>query len=94
VKPGLRKIRIVCTCRAPDLEPQRLGFILEVGNRSPVGAGCPPMMRDEHGHGTGYRLRCGRCPRAPVVAFETWQTLVAGLDEAGADTLDIAALPF
>jgi hypothetical protein len=29
-----------------------------------------------------------------VVAFETWQTLVAGLDEAGADTLDIAALPF
>jgi hypothetical protein len=52
------------------------------------------MMRDEDGMGTGFRLRCGRCPRNKEVTFAHWLVLVTGLDTADADTLDIAALPF
>jgi hypothetical protein len=52
------------------------------------------MMRDQDGMGTGFRLRCGRCPRAPEFTLEKWLVLVGGLDTVDADTLDIAALPF
>jgi len=87
------KIRIQCSHRDPALDPQRLGFILEVMGRSPIGAGCT-MMRDPTGWGTGFRLTCARCGRAPEFTLATWRRLVDGLDQARVGTLDIAALPF
>jgi len=90
---GQRAIQIVCSCRDAYAEPRRVGFIVEVMGRSPVGAGCR-LMRDKQGHGTGYRLRCDRCRRAPEVTYARWAQLVAGLDKADVDTLDIVALPF
>jgi hypothetical protein len=91
---GLRKIRIVCTCRAPELEPWRVGFISEAGSlRAPSGWHCE-MMRDRDGQGTGWRLRCGRCPRAPEFTFTRWAQLVTGLDTANVGVLDIARLNF
>jgi hypothetical protein len=89
-----RKIRIECSCRAPELEPWRVGSISEAGSlRNPNGPGCS-MMRDQDGMGTGFRLRCGRCPRNKEVTFAHWLVLVAELDTADADTLDIATLRF
>jgi hypothetical protein len=91
---GQQKIRIICTCRAPEnIEPRRVGFIDEVMARQPVGKGCS-MMRNRDGIGTGYRLRCGRCPRAPVFTFDRWAQLVEELDADGADTLDISERRF
>lgn len=90
---GPRKILIVCTCRTPEWAPRRLGFILEIMNRSPVGGGCQ-MLRDPTGWGTGYRLSCDRCGRKPVLTVDNWRRLVAGLDEHDVPQLDIAALPF
>ena len=90
------KIAILCTHQSADLGPPwRLGFILEVGNRSQAGAGCDMMRRPDR-VGYGYRLKCGnkKCRRAPEFSFKKWRKLVAGLDKARADTLDIADLPF
>jgi hypothetical protein len=94
VNTARRKIRIVCTCRASELKPWRVGSISEAGSlRNPNGPGCS-MMRDQDGIGRGFLLRCGRCPRAPEFTFDKWLVLVTGLDMADADTLDIAALRF
>jgi hypothetical protein len=89
------KIGILCSGGATVHKPWRLGFILEVGNRSPEGAGCD-MMRRPDGVGYGYRLKCGnrKCRHAPEFSFKKWRKLVAGLDKARVDTLDIADLPF
>jgi hypothetical protein len=92
---GVRKVAILCSGGAAQHKPWRLGFILEVGDRSPVGAGCS-MIRNADGVGTGYLLRCGeaKCRQSKPITFRHWRKLVAGWDEANRDTLDIAALPF
>jgi hypothetical protein len=94
VNTARRKIRIVCTCRAPELKPWRVGSISEAGSlRNPNGPGCS-MMRDQDGVGRGFRLRCGRCPRNKELTFAHWLVQVTELDTADADTLDIAELQF
>ena len=52
------------------------------------------MMRNRDHIGTGYRLRCDWCQRAPEFTLDRWAQLVTGLDAAAVETFDIAALPF
>lgn len=87
------KIRLVCTDRGRH-EPWRVGFVIEVMERQPTGAGVK-VERDGEGFRTGYRLSCGRCPRRPLLSADaTWPQLVEGLDAAGVECLDISDLPF
>lgn len=87
-------IEIVCTGQGTHPR-RRLGFVLEVMDRSPAGVGCE-MMRDGAGAGTGYRIRCGepRCRKDTEFTLDRWAVLVAGLDAVRAGRLDVSRLPF
>lgn len=87
------KVEIVCTGRGTH-GPWRVGFILEVGDRSPVGAGCEQMVRDGTEQGTKWRLRCRRCGKDTEFTLTRWAVLVAGLNAVRAGRLDISRLPF
>jgi hypothetical protein len=89
---------IICTDRGFH-ERYRLGFILEIGDRSPSSLNKDRIehMRDEAGYRTGYQLTCGLCPRSTQITEANWRSLVESRDaeDPGALTpLDISRLPF
>ena len=52
------------------------------------------MIRNADDVGTGYLLKCGHglCRQSKSVTFRKWRKLVADLDAANADRLDIAEI--
>lgn len=90
---SVSRIEITCTDGGRHRRQQRLGFIIEVGDRSPTGTGVE-HMRDAAGWRTGYRFTCGSCGRSPEVTQKRWRDLVGGLDGIAATRLDISQLPF